>query len=181
MLVDYEFRNNNLIISYVDKSGQIKLKYKNWARPTKFIKTGEDDPEKSGRFVTWDGSSVKEIYSKYPNRYSVYDFIDNLPKEEKEEIYEYNEPDIFFVDIENQILDKKPEPHLAEGEIQTISIVNKNKVLVIGTQTLTDSQIESIESDINNHFKKFSSDYKFKYVQYKNEYDLLFNLFLRCL
>ena len=57
MLVDHEYRSNNLIISYIDKKGQIRLKYKNWARPTKFITTGDDDPEKSGRYVTWDGKS----------------------------------------------------------------------------------------------------------------------------
>ena len=162
MLVDHEYRSNNLIISYIDKKGQIRLKYKNWARPTKFITTGDDDPEKSGRFVTWDGKSVKEIYTKYPNKYSVYDFIDNLPEDEKEEIYSYNEPDIFFVDIENEILDKKPEPHLAESAIQSISVVNKNRVLVIGTEPLSKEQSESIESDINLHFKKFETKYTFK-------------------
>ena len=178
MLVDTEFRNNNLIISYIDKSGQIKLKYRPWSRPTKFITTGDDDPEKSGRFVTWDGRSVKEIYTKYPNKYSVYDFIDNLPIDEREEIYSYNEPDIFFIDIENEILNTgKPQPHLAESAIQTISIVNKNKILVIGTETLNQSQIESIESDINIHFKKFETKYLFKYIQYKNEFDLLYNFF----
>ena len=177
MLCDYEYRSNNLIISYIDKSGQIKLKYRSWARPTKFIKCAEDDHEKSGRYVTWDGSSVKEIYSKYPNKYSVYDFIDNLPQEERDEIYGYSEPDIWFIDIENEVQDKKPEPHLAESAIQTISIVNKNRILVIGTEPLDPNQIESIESDINIHFKKFEVNYIFKYIQYKNEYDLLYNFF----
>jgi DNA polymerase elongation subunit (family B) len=177
MLVDYEFRNSNIILSYIDKTGQIKLKYKPWQRPTKFITTGDDDPEKSGRFVTWDGRAVKEIYTKYPNKYSVYDFIDNLPEEERNDIYGYNEPDIWFIDIENEILDKKPEPHLAESAIQSISIVNKNRILVIGTEPLNATQSESVESDINNHFKKFETKYKFKYIQYKNEYDLLFNFF----
>ena len=177
MLVDYEYRSNNLILSFVDKSGQIKLRYYPWQRPTKFIKCGDDDKEKSGRYICWGGESVKEIYSKYPNKYSIYDFIDNLPKKEKEEIYEYNEPDIFFVDIENEILDKKPEPHLAESAIQSISIVNKNKVLVIGAEPLSTVQIETIESDINIHFKKFETNYVFKYVYYKNEFDLLYNFF----
>lgn len=177
MLVDHEYRSNNLIISFIDKSGQIKLKYKNWPRPTKFIKCGDDDKEKSGKYVCWSGESVKEIYTKYPNRYSVYDFIDSFSEEEKEEIYGYQEPDIFFVDIENEILDSKPMPHLAQGAIQSISIVNKNKVLVIGTEPLDSKVVESIESDINNHFKKFETDYKFKYIQYRNEYDLLNNFF----
>jgi len=177
MLVDYEFRGSNLIISFVNKNGKIKLKYKSWSRPTKFITTSDDDPEKSGRFVTWNGQSVKEIYSRYPNKYSVYDFIDSLPEDEKKEIYEYNEPDIFFIDIENQILESKPQPHLAQSEIQTISIVNKNKILVIGTKPLTANQEESIQSDINNHFRKFSTNYIFKYIYYKNEYDMLNNFF----
>lgn len=177
MLVDTEYRSNNLIISYIDKNGQIKLKYKNWSRPTKFIKTSDDDHEKSGQYVTWDGSSVKEIYSRYPNKYSIFDFIDSLPEDEKDEIYGYAEADIFFVDIENEILDKKPEPHLAESAIQTISIVNKNKVLVIGTEPLDAENVQLIEKDINNHFKKFETNYLFKYVQYKNEYDLLNNFF----
>lgn len=177
MLVDHEFRNGNLIISYIDKNGQIKLKYKPWNRPTKFIKCGDDDSEKSGRFVTWDGNSVKEIYSRFPNKYSVFDFIDNLPEDEKDEIYGYAEPDIFFVDIENEIIDSKPQPHLAQSAIQTISIVNKNKVLVIGTEPLKEHQEESIESDINNHFKKFDPNYKFKYIQYKTEFDMLYNFF----
>ena len=154
------------------------MRYHNWSRPTKFIKCGDDDKEKSGRYVCWGGESVKEIYSKYPNKYSIYDFIDNLPEDEKEEIYGYSEPDIYFIDIENQILTSgKPQPQLAEGEIQTISIVNKNKILVIGTETLTQNQIDSIESDINLHFKKFETKYQFKYVQYKNEFDLLNNFF----
>jgi len=177
LLVDFEYRNNNLIISYIDSSGQIKLKYRPWSRVTKFITCGDDDPERSGRFVTWDGKSTKQIYTKFPNKYSVYDFIDNLPKEERDEIYDYNEPDIFFVDIENEILNKKPEPHLAESAIQTISIVNKNRILVIGTEPLNQSQLESIESDINIHFKKFDTKYIFKYIQYKNEFDLLYNFF----
>jgi len=178
LLVDTEYRSNNLILSFIDKSGSIKLRYYNWQRPTKFITCSDDDPEKSGRYVTWDGKSCKEIYSKFPNKYSVYDFIDNLPKEERDEIYEYNEPDTFFIDIENEILDSgKMEPHLAASAIQTISIVNKNRVLVIGTEPLDSKQIESIESDINLYFKKFDTDYVFKYIQYKSEYDLLYNFF----
>lgn len=139
--------------------------------------TGDDDPEKSGRYVTWDGRAVKEIYTKYPNKYSVYDFIDNLDDGEREEIYGYQEPNIFFVDIENEILDKKPEPHLAESAVQSISIVNKNKILVIGTEALSPIQCESIQTDINNHFKKFETNYTFKYIQYRTEYDMLHYFF----
>lgn len=178
MLIDYEYRSGNLILSLIKPEGNIYLKYYPWPRPTKFIITSDDDPEKSGRYVKWDGKAVKEIYTKYPNRYAVYDFIDALPEEEKEEIFSYREPMIFFIDIENQILDKKPEAHLAEAAILTISIVNKDKILVLGFDPLSSEQIESIESDINNEYgNKFDKKWKFKYVRYKNEYELLLNFF----
>ena len=61
MLVDYEYRNKKLLVSYINEQGNIKLKYYTWNNPTKFIITDDDDPDRSGKFVTWDGKSVKEI------------------------------------------------------------------------------------------------------------------------
>jgi len=177
MIVDYEYKNQNLILSYIGDDGNIKLKYHKWDNPTKFIECSDNDPKKSGEFVTWDGQSVKEIYTRHPNRYSIYDFLDKLPQPEQDRIFDYKEPKIFFVDIENEILDKKPEPHLAESAIQTISIVHDDKVIVMGIGEITDTQSKSINTDINNYFEKFRVKYKFKYIRYKNEYDLVFNFF----
>ena len=177
MLIDYEYRNKKLLVSYVDDFGNIKLKYYPWTNPTKFIICEDDDQEKNGKFVTWDGRAVKEIYSSHPNRYSVYDFLDKLPEEEKKEIFEYKEPNIFFVDIENEIIDKKPDPKSAESAIQSISVVNKDKVLVLGTKKLTKSQTLSIQDGINNHFEKIGTNYQFMYKYYENEYDMLLNFF----
>ena len=177
MLIDYEYRNKKLLVSYVDDFGNIKLKYYPWTNPTKFIICEDDDQEKNGKFVTWDGRAVKEIYSSHPNRYSVYDFLDKLPEEEKKEIFEYKEPNIFFVDIENEIIDKKPDPKSAESAIQSISVVNKDKVLVLGTKKLTKSQTLSIQDGINNHFEKIGTNYQFMYKYYENESDMLLSFF----
>ena len=178
MLIDYEYKNKKLILSYIDKSGNIKLKYKNWENSTKFIQTSDNDPEKHPKYVTWDGRSVKEIYSKYPNKYSVYDYIDTFTEEEQKELYEYNEPNIFFVDIENEITDSKPQPHLAQNKILSISIVHKNKAMVMGFNPLSEKEQRSIQNDINNDYgKKFNKEYEFKYLQYNNEYELLLNFF----
>jgi hypothetical protein len=95
MLIDYEFVNGNLICSYVNKKGSIKLKHYPWRRPTKFITTIDEDPERSGDWVTWNGKSVKEIYTRFPNKYSIYDFIESLPEDEKELLYDYNEPNTY--------------------------------------------------------------------------------------
>ena len=177
MLIDYEYRSKKLLVSYVDDFGNIKLKYFPWTNPTKFVICDEDDNDRSGKYVTWDGRTVKEIYTAHPNRYSVYDFMDRLPAEEKKEIFEYKEPNIFFIDIENEVLDKKPEPQLAESAIQSISVVNKDKVLVLGTKKITKNQSDAIESGINNHFEKLKTNYQFMYKYYETEYDMLLNFF----
>lgn len=177
MLVDYEYKSGNLICSFIDKSGNIKLKYYPWS-PTKFIATSIDDPQKHGKYVTWDGRPVKEIYSKYPNKYSVYDFIDTLPESEQNDLYDYNEPNIYFIDIENEILDKKPQAHLAESKILSISIICKNKALVIGIDPLTPKEEKAIQNDINTQYgSMFEREWEFKYVQYRNEYEMLLNFF----
>lgn len=177
LLVDYEYRNKKLIVSYIDDNGNIKLKYYPWANPTKFIMCDDDDREKHGKFVTWDGRVVKEIYTNYPNRYSVYDFLDLLPEEEKKTIFQYKEPNIFFIDIENEIIDKKPDAKKAESAIQSISVVNKDKCLVMGTKKITKNQSDSIQDGINNHFEKIGTNYKFMYKYYESEYDMLLNFF----
>lgn len=180
MIVDYEYNRNSrtLIISFIDKNGQIKLKYYPWQSPTKFIKTTDTDPEKHGKYVTWSGDSVKEIYTKYPTKYSVYEFLDNLPQEEQDMLFSYNEPNIYFVDIENEITTEKPQPHLAPTKILSISIIFKNKALVIGVDPLSEKEQISIQTDINNEYgSKFNRTYEFKYIQYKNEFDMVYNFF----
>ena len=177
MLVDYEYRNKKLLISYIDDYGNIKLKYHTWNNPTKFVVTHDDDQDRSGKYVTWDGKSIKEIYTRYPNRYSIYDFMDKLPEEEKKTIFDYKEPNIFFVDIENEIIDKKPEPEKAESAIQTISIVNKDKIIVLGTKKFSSEDTLRMKDDINKHFEKFGTDYKFMYKYYPTEYDMLLTFF----
>ena len=178
MLIDYEFMNGNLICSYVNKKGSIKLKHYPWRKPTKFITTIDDDPEKCGEWVTWNGKPVKEIYTRYPNKYSIYDFIESLPEEEKELLFEYNEPNIYFIDIETEILDEKPQPHLAKSKILSIAIVNKDKALVMGIDPLTKKEIEEIEKDINDKYgKELGKSWQFQYNCYKSEFDMLYNFF----
>ena len=98
MLLDFEYRKKKLIISYI-KNGNIKLKYYDWSNPTKFVVCDYNDTHRDGKFVTWDGKSVKKIYTTRPDRTSIYYFLDSLPEDEREEIFKYDEPNIFFVDI----------------------------------------------------------------------------------
>lgn len=48
MLIETQYLQNKkkLIVSYVDKSGDIKLKYFDWENPQKYVACEEDDPKK---------------------------------------------------------------------------------------------------------------------------------------
>lgn len=177
MLIDYEYKNKKLLVSYIDNTGNIKLKYYPWENPKKWLVCDEYDSDKSSKYKFWDGRPVKEIFTSRPSRSSIIDFIDALPQNEQNDIFEYNPANIFFMDIENEIVGEKVAPELAQGEIQTISIVNKDKVLVLGTKDFPQKDSDAIANEINAYFSKFKTNYTFMYKKYDSEYDMLLNLF----
>lgn len=107
MLVDTQYLTNSkkLIVSYVDETGEIKLKYYDWDNPMKYTTCDDNDKYKHPVYKSWDGKSVKQIEVSHPDRYAIYEFLDALPEDEKEEIFKYNLPKIYFIDIETEILD----------------------------------------------------------------------------
>ena len=111
MLVDtqYLISHKKLVVSYVDKTGDIKLKYFDWPNPLKYVTCEDNDPQRHPDYKSWDGKHVKQIEVNHPDRYAVYEFLDALPEKEKEEIFEFNLPKIYFIDIETEIVDGFPE------------------------------------------------------------------------
>lgn len=51
MLVDWEYRYGQLILSHVADNKQIKLRYYKWPNPTKYIICDNNDHQRDGRFV----------------------------------------------------------------------------------------------------------------------------------
>ena len=96
MLVETQYLTNSkkLVVSYVDKTGDIKLKYYNWEDPMKYVACEDNDPQKHPEFKSWDGKSVKQIEVNHPDRYAIYEFLDSLPQSEKDEIFKFNLPNI---------------------------------------------------------------------------------------
>lgn len=191
MLVETQYLGNTkkLVVSYVDKNGDIKLKYFNWDNPMKYITCEDDDPQKHPKFKSWDGKSVKQIEVNQPDRYAIYEFLDALPESEREEIFEYNLPKIYFIDIETQIVDGFPEAAdvtdaagnvIKEGaatSVLSISIVYDDKIILLGLQDMPEDMQTRIITNTNKYFSKFGVDYKFKYVKYDDEFDMLYAFF----
>ena len=193
MLVDTQYLRNSqkLVVSYIDKSGDVKLKYFDWTDPFKYEICEPNDPHREKQYKSWDGKSIKKVRS-FPDRYSIYEFLDALPEEETKDIFAYYEPNLFFIDIEVEVKDGFPEPSEAPTEIQSLSIVYDNKIIIMGTKELKkSSQEEIMEGNIKSggdikgvkkYFKDYNLDnYEFRYIKYDDEFDMLYNLFNKML
>ena len=181
MLVDCQYLTNSkrLVVSYVDKTGEIKLKYYEWEQPTKYVVWSDGDEDKHPQFKSWDGKSVKVEPVTHPDRYSIYEFLDALPDEEKDIIYEYNLPKIYFVDIETEIVDGFPDAETAPTKVLSISVVFEDKILLLGLRDMPEDMQQRIKDNTNKYFKKFGTEYKFRYVKYDDEFDMMYNFFYK--
>lgn len=179
MLVDTQFLSHSkrLVVSYVDKSGDIKLKYFNMENPLKYVTCEDNDPQKHPKFRSWDGKSVKQIEVNTPDRYAIYEFLDGLPEEEKEEIFEFNLPKIYFIDIETEIVDGFPDAETAPTQVLSISIVYDDKIILLGLKDMPEDMQERIIKNTNKYFEKYNTNYKLKYVKYEDEFDMLYSFF----
>jgi len=193
MLVETQYLSNSkkLVVSYVDKSGDIKLKYYNWDNPMKYTTCDDNDPQRHPDYKSWDGKSVKQVEVNHPDRYAVYEFLDSLPEKEREEIFEFNIPKIFFIDIETEIVDGFPEAAdildsagnlVKEGaatQVLSISIVYDDKIILLGLKDLSQDAQDRIKNNTNGYFEKFGTDYSFKYIKYDDEFDMLYSFFYK--
>ncbi len=191
MLIETQFLSHTkkLVCSYVDKSGDIKLKYYEWENPMKYVTCEDTDPQKHPIYKSWDKKSVKQVEVNHPDRYAIYEFLDALPESEKDELFEYNLPKIYFVDIETEIVDGFPEAadikdadgnvtkEGASTQVLSISIVYDDKIILLGLKDMPDDMQDRICKNTNKYFKKFGADYKFKYVKYDDEFDMLYAFF----
>ncbi len=177
MLVDTSYLKSSkrLVLSIIDKSGKIKLKYYDWQYPEKYQNCDITDPDKDPIMKSWDGKPVKKILCGYPDRYAIYEFLDALPEKEKNEIFEYNDPDIYFIDIETDLdsSGQYSQPIDANGPILSISVVFSDKIVLMGLKDLSDEMQKRIIDDTNNYFPKKDDKYVLKYMKFNDEFDML--------
>lgn len=181
MLIDTQYlsRSKNLLVSYINAEGKTKLEYFPWEHTFKYEACSENDKDRDLNYRSWDNKPIKKVIGKYPDRYATYEFLDSLPKEKTKEIFAFYLPKTFFIDLE--VAQPKnggfPDPKEADGMIQSISVVFDDKVLLLGLKDLSEEAIEKMKKDTNKYFKDFDADYKFKYVKFKDEFDMIHTFF----
>lgn len=179
MLLDTQYMMNSkqLVVSYVNKDGDIKMKYFPWEQPLRYEVCEHADKNKHPKYKSWDKKAVKQVPSSYPDRYAIYEYLDALPQSEQDIIFEYNEPSIFFIDIEVEVVDGFPNPQDAPTKIQSLSIVYDDKIILLGLEDMPDDMKERIRVNTNEYFKDYDVDYKLKYIKYDDEFDMLYAFF----
>lgn len=180
MILDVEQRDKDVIISYYDTDGNVAFKqypiqqFQNWYVCDKKERGVSQD------YKNWDGRSVKLSNSRGFNKFSLVYFIDNLPEKDREELFAYNMPRTYFVDIETEIVDGFPRAEEAKSRILTFSIITpERKAIVLGLEDLPADKIKKIEDDTNEYFKNFDQDWEFKYFKFNSEYDMVYTFLMK--
>lgn len=174
MILDIENNDGQLIISYFDKEGKVKVKDYRLNECLNWTICSPKDPKKSDKFTNWDGKPVKKSSDKRLNKFSIYEFIDNLPKEERDEITALNFPKVQSVDIETEVIDSFPVAEIARERITLIAIsTESNSTVVLGWKPLSKEQ-EKVIFDKHREYLKAFGEWNFKYICFQDEYNMLY-------
>jgi len=175
MLLDIEQRDQEVIVSYYNKEGKVSFKRYPVSQFENWVVTEEKDKWKDNKYTNWDGRPIKRQRSKSFNKFSLVYFMDSLPESDRQEIFEFNMPRTYYVDIETEIVDGFPKPEEAKTRILSFSIITpERKAIVLGLDDLSSEQIKKIEEDTNKHFKNYDQDWEFSYYKFKDEYNMLY-------
>lgn len=174
MILDIEINDKNLVISFFDKEGKAKLKNFDLQDIQNWSICSERDPKKDPEFKNWDGKPVKRISEKRLNKWSIYEFLNNLPDDEREEISALNFPKVQSIDIETEVIDSFPVPEVARERITTIAIATEsNTTLVLGWKPISKEQEKAIFDNHREYLKEYG-DWTFKYMCFDDEYNMMY-------
>jgi DNA polymerase elongation subunit (family B) len=179
LLIDTQYisSTNKLVCSYVNNAGQIKLKYFDFPTPLKYVTCAHDDPTRHPTYKSWDGKPVKQIENNRPDRYAIYEFLDQQDEKTKSELFDFAVPKIYFVDIETEIVDGFPEAETALTRVLSISVVYDDKIILLGLEDMPQDMQDRIREKTNKYFEKDGVEYSLKYVKYEEEFDMLYTFF----
>lgn len=182
MILDIEQRDKDVIISYYDKEGEVAYKQYPIEQFYNWYICDPKDRNASQQYKNWDGRSIKKGRGRIFNKFSLVYFLDGLSERDKQDIFAYNMPKTYFVDIETEIVDGFPKAEEAKTRILSFSIITpERKAIVLGLEDMTPDKIQKIEKDTNEYFKKFDQDWEFKYHKFKSEYDMVYTFLMKFL
>lgn len=183
-MINVEQQPNKILISYYNKEGDIAFKeihipkkeYYDW----EYCKPFDDKDLKKADPVwkSWDNKPIKKVPTKVLSKWRVRELIEQQSDEFKNEIFAFNTPKKFFLDIETEVPIEgyaAIKAEVAAQAITALSFSHNNLLCVMGTRPLTKEQVTNIENKINKYVTDHGQkEIKFSYISYKTEYDMLY-------
>lgn len=175
MIINIEQRAGRLIISYINKKGEVA--YMGLTVPTNHQYSYIYSKQQSGseqNKISWDNKPVRKVPSEFLTNHRIQEFFMDAGEEVVAPLFERNMPQLYSCDIEVDVNDDGfPEAEFANNRINTIAWSHYPEIIVFGMKELDGNQIKKIEEEINEHLKPINKKYNFVYKQYRNESDML--------
>lgn len=193
--------SKKLIISYVDKEGNVK--FLQYPVPTDQMfewrytnRQNADPPFQEYDFTTQsykfnpDGSPVMHQWKSYDNKYIRRSPVKKLPELRINEIlnsfgksidslFEMNIPNTWWCDIETEVTDEGfPDPEIASTRINTISLTKYPRTIIWSRKNLSEDEKQWVQTSIDNYSKNnngsdITKGYKFEFRFFEEERDML--------
>ena len=187
MILDIEnIDGEKLRISYFNDDGEIDFLHLPIPPSERFVWQEYDKLEQNPRYKgtpdpvikTWDNQQVRKARTNRINKYRIEEILAITDPEETAPLWEFKEPQKYFMDIEVEIKDGFPDAESAKTPVTSISVVGeKGNNITLGLKELSPKQQARIENEINKHFEPIGKKFTFQYKQCKDEYDLLYEFF----
>lgn len=177
-MIDIEQLQDRFRISYFGEDGQVKFKDIAIPKTEKYKWELAGNERKDPIFTTWDDKPVKKVRTNYLSKFRTEEFFCSLGEDVMEEIYKFNQPDVWFCDIEVEVGEEFPDPSQAATPVLAVALVNSSgQVFVFGLKPLSSDQILRLQSNMQKYFEKFDVEIIFQYYHFESEAELLYSLF----
>ncbi len=174
MILDIEsLYGGDLRISYFNSDGGVSLRTFKVDDCSDWTLCSPNDPGRSTTFVNWDGRPVKRRRVKFMNKFSVAEFIQNLPDADRSELTALTFPKVQSIDIETEVIDAFPDPEVARERITCIAISFEDcRTLVMGWKPMTAEQEREVFDSHRKYLSAFG-EWSFKYQCFDNEHSMM--------
>lgn len=184
MILDIQKQYGALNISFFDAKGNKQIKKFDISNFKSWKVCADTDPNKSDEFKNWDGKSVKKVrpVKGKLSKFDIYEIIENLPKEDKDVITAVNFPKMSSIDIETEVIDGFPNTEIAKERVTTIAVTTDDlQAIVLGWKPMSQADQSRVQVMIDEHFAKLGLTFKFKYICFETEFDMLYTFFSKML
>lgn len=180
MLLDSIQVGRVLSVSYYDKDGKTKIKNIKLDDSQMFnwVECSEQSKDKDPTYVSWNNKPVKKKPVAKLNNFRVAEILDDLPKADRDAIFEYNLPRMFFVDIENEIdpdLTPQQAAEQARKPITVIGIATPERQIIVLSfgKDLTQIEQKEVEHNLKEHTRTFGAEFSFAFKYFDKEKNML--------